>query len=151
MRGQPPDTMPKRFTLSEAERLLSRVEPLLRSAIDLKSDLDQAQGELGEYRERVALMGGVTLDRERVMAVRARSDTAATHLRAAIEQVEGMGCVIKDLDTGLVDFPTLLRGDEVYLCWRLGEPGIGFWHGVDEGFGGRKPVDRDFLDNHSAG
>jgi len=47
-----------------------------------------------------------------------------------------------------VDFPTLLRGDEVYLCWRLGEPCIGFWHGVDEGFRGRKPVDRDFLDNH---
>jgi len=150
MRGQPSEKMPKRFTLAEAERLLSRVEPLLRSAIDLKSDLDRAQGELGEYRERVALMGGVTLDRDRVMAVRTRSDTAAAHLRAAIEQVESMGCVIKDLDTGLVDFPTLLRGDEVYLCWRLGEPGIGFWHGVDEGFRGRKPVNRDFLDNHSA-
>ncbi|MGA2274430.1 MAG: DUF2203 domain-containing protein [Bryobacteraceae bacterium] len=140
--------MPKRFTLTEAERLLSRVEPLLRSAIDLKSDLEQAQGELIEYRERVALMGGVNLDRGRVSAVRTRSETAASHLRAAIEQVQNLGCVIKDLDTGLVDFPTLLRGDEVYLCWRLGEPGIGFWHGVDEGFRGRKPVDRDFLDNH---
>jgi len=140
--------MSKRFTLTEAERLLSRVEPLLRSAIDLKSDLEQAQGELADYRERVAMMGGVNLDRSRVSAVRTRRETAASHLRAAIEQVQGMGCVIKDLDTGLVDFPTLLHGDEVYLCWRLGEAGISFWHGVDEGFRGRKPVDRDFLDNH---
>ncbi len=149
VRGQPIETMSKRFTLAEAERLLTRVEPLLRSAIDLKGDLDRAQGELAEYRERVALMGGVTLDRERVVAVRTRSDAAASHLRTAIEQVQGLGCVIKDLETGLIDFPTLLRGDEVYLCWRLGEPGIAFWHGVDEGFRGRKPVDRDFLDNHS--
>ena len=140
--------MSKRFTLAEAERLLTRVEPLLRSAIDLKSDLEQAQGELTEYRERVALMGGVKLDRGRVTAVQTRRETAISHLRAAIEQVQNLGCLIKDLDTGLVDFPTLLHGDEVCLCWRLGEPGIGFWHGVDEGFSGRKPVDRDFLDNH---
>jgi hypothetical protein len=140
--------MSKRFTLTEAEKLLSRVEPLLRSAIDLKSDLEQAQGELADYRERVAMMGGVNLDRSRVSAVRTRGETAASHLRTAVEQVQGMGCVIKDLDTGLVDFPTLLHGDEVYLCWRLGEAGISFWHGVDEGFRGRKPVDRDFLDNH---
>jgi len=140
--------MPKRFTLAEAERLLSRVEPLLRSAIDLKGDLERAQTELNEYRERVAMLGGVNLDREQVSAVRTRRENAAAHLRTAIEQVQEMGCLIKDLDTGLVDFPTLLRGDEVYLCWRLGEAGIGFWHGVDEGFRGRKPVDRDFLDNH---
>ena len=140
--------MGKRFTLSEAERLLSRVEPLLRSAIDLKGDLERAQSELTEYRERVAIMGGVNLDRSRVSEVRTRTETAAAHLRAAIEQVQSLGCVIKDLDSGLVDFPTLLRDDEVYLCWQLGEPGIGFWHGVDEGFRGRKPVDRDFLDNH---
>jgi hypothetical protein len=47
-----------------------------------------------------------------------------------------------------VDFPTLFRGVEVYLCWKLGESGIEFWHGVDEGFRGRKPIDQDFLDHH---
>ena len=140
--------MSKRFTLGEAERLLSRLEPLLRNAIDLKLELEQAQGELNRYRERVAIMGGMNLDRDRVTEVRARVEAATLHLRGVLEQVENLGCLVKDLDTGLVDFPTLLRGDEVYLCWRLGEPGIGFWHGVDEGFRGRKPVDRDFLDNH---
>jgi hypothetical protein len=57
--------------------------------------------------------------------------------------------MVKDLDIGLIDFPTLFRGREVYLCWRMGETGIRYWHG-EEGFRGRKEIDRDFLDNHSA-
>jgi hypothetical protein len=56
--------------------------------------------------------------------------------------------VVKDLDIGLIDFPTLFHGVEVYLCWKLDEPAIEFWHGVDEGFRGRKAIDRDFRDNH---
>ena len=48
----------------------------------------------------------------------------------------------------LVDFPTLFKGVEVYLCWKLGEPAIDFWHGIDEGFRGRKPIDKEFLDHH---
>jgi hypothetical protein len=55
---------------------------------------------------------------------------------------------VKDLDTGLVDFPTMYRGVEVCLCWKLGEGAIGYWHGVDEGFRGRKPIDQDFRDQH---
>jgi hypothetical protein len=59
--------------------------------------------------------------------------------------------VVKDLDTGLLDFPTLYQGREVYLCWRLGESQINYWHGVDEGFAGRKAIDDDFLANHGDG
>ena len=57
-----------------------------------------------------------------------------------MEQVQSFGCLIKDLDVGLIDFPTLYRGEEVYLCWKLGEDGIEFWHGVSEGFRGRKKI-----------
>ncbi len=57
---------------------------------------------------------------------------------------------MKDLDIGLVDFPTLFQGEEVYLCWKLGEAGIRFWHGIDEGFRGRKPIDAEFLEHHQA-
>jgi hypothetical protein len=55
---------------------------------------------------------------------------------------------VKDLELGLLDFPTLYRGKEVCLCWRLGEPEIAFWHEVDEGYKGRKPIDQAFLENH---
>jgi hypothetical protein len=70
-------------------------------------------------------------------------------LKAAVEGIEEAGAVIKDLDRGLVDFPTMLHGNEVYICWLLGEEDVAYWHGVDEGFAGRKAIDRDFLDNHN--
>jgi hypothetical protein len=97
---------------------------------------------------RVSMMGGMAMDRDKAIDARNRRDAVAAKLRGAVEQVQELGCVVKDLDTGLIDFPTLFRGEEVYLCWRLGEPAIGFWHGVDEGFRGRKAIDQDFLENH---
>ncbi len=140
--------MSKRFTLAEAQRLLPRVERLIEEAVALKAEYEEAGGEIESLQKRVMMMGGVTMDREHALHARQRRDNAATRLRNAIENVQEMGCVVKDLDIGLVDFPTTLRGVEVYLCWKLGEAKIEFWHGVDEGFRGRKAIDQDFLDHH---
>jgi hypothetical protein len=141
--------MPRRFTHTEAQSLIPQVGGLLRDALAAKSEYDQAERTIQEFAERVMMMGGITVDRERAIGSRDRRNTAAELLRGAIEQVQETGCVLKDLDIGLVDFPTLLRGVEVYLCWKLGEPAIEFWHGVDEGFRGRKAIDQDFLDHHT--
>jgi hypothetical protein len=89
------------------------------------------------------------MDRDRLLQARQKRDSSVAKLQATLEQVQEQGCVVKDLDIGLLDFPTLYRGQEVYLCWRLGEPRIDFWHGVDEGFRGRKPIDDEFLVNHT--
>ena len=140
--------MAKRFTLVEAQSLIPEVDRLLRQALDAKGAYQDAEQVIHEFSEHVMMMGGVMVDRDRALEARARRDDAASRLRAAIEAVLETGCLVKDLDIGLVDFPTLLRGVEVYLCWRLGESGITFWHGVDEGFRGRKPIDQDFLDHH---
>lgn len=140
--------MPKRFTHAEAQRLLPEVGRLLRDALDAKGEYQEAEKAIREQSERVMLMGGVIVDRERALTARSRRDASAAMLKSAIESVQDTGCLIKDLDIGLVDFPTLFKGVEVYLCWKLGEPGIAFWHGVDEGFRGRKPIDQDFLDHH---
>jgi hypothetical protein len=88
------------------------------------------------------------VDRARALELKSERGAAATALKSSIETIHEVGCVVKDLDIGLVDFPTLFRGEEVYLCWKMGESSIQFWHGVDEGFAGRKPIDQDFLDNH---
>ena len=77
-----------------------------------------------------------------------RRDSSAAGLKETLEKIQEYGCVVKDLDIGLLDFPTLYRGEEVYLCWKLGEKGIGYWHGVHEGFRGRKAIDSEFLANH---
>ena len=140
--------MTKRFTLAEAQGLVPHVDRLLREAIAWKAEYDEAAQAMQQFTQRVMMMGGVSVDRERAIDMRSRREDTAGKLRGVIEQFQELGCLIKDLDTGLVDFPTTFRGEEVYLCWKLGETAIEFWHGVDEGFQGRKAIDQDFLDNH---
>jgi hypothetical protein len=139
--------MAKRFTLPEAQSLIPRVDGLLQEAIRLKPDFDRASAELAKMKERIHMMGGTVVDRPPFVEVKERRDRASQGLRKAIQELIDLGVELKDLDSGLVDFPTLFRGREVYLCWKLGETSIEFWHG-EEGFRGRKPIDQDFLDNH---
>jgi hypothetical protein len=140
--------MSKRFTLAEAQRLLPEVDRFMRTAIEARSNYQQAENAIQAMSERIMLQGGMLVDREKALGAKTRREQSAAVLRNAVESVQQMGCLIKDLDTGLVDFPTLFRGTEVYLCWKLGESGIDFWHGVEEGFRGRKAIDQDFLDHH---
>ena len=140
--------MSRRFTLEEAESLLPEIEKSIREAIASKSELEQAETGLQAINQRVIMLGGVLVDRSAVYQNRLRRDQSAERLKAAIQKIQESGCLIKDLDVGLVDFPTLFRGDEVYLCWKLGETGISFWHGTQEGFAGRKPIDAEFREQH---
>ena len=140
--------MPKRFTLDEAERLLPQIEGYLRMALETKPEFDAAEQAMRTITERVMMMGGMILPREEVVGTRKSRDEAAAKLRHAVNLIQETGCVVKDLDIGLIDFPSFYDGREVYLCWKLGESGIGFWHGVEEGFAGRKAVDADFRARH---
>ena len=141
--------MAKRFTLTEAERLLPEIEKIIRETVSLKSRYQEAEQAIQTFAQRVAMQGGVVIDRETVLRQRAERDRCGERLKTAVEEIQEYGCLIKDLDVGLIDFPTLFRGKEVYLCWKMGETGISHWHGVDEGFAGRKPIDADFLEHHS--
>lgn len=143
--------MPRFFTLLEAEALLPEVERLLRGLIQLKSDYEQNETELNQINQRIALAGGMLAPRERVGQLRNRKDAAARALKGTLEKIEEIGCQLKDIEMGLIDFPTLYRDREVYLCWKLGERGIGYWHPVEDGFRGRRPIDSDFLANHRGG
>src|SRR5712691_10696876 len=125
--------MPKRFTLTEAERLLPEIDRIIREAVSLKTRYQEAEQAIQSFAQRVAMQGGVVIDRETVLRQRAERDRCGARLKAAIEELEEYGCVIKDLDIGLIDFPTLFHGREVYLCWKMGEARITHWHGVDEG------------------
>jgi hypothetical protein len=140
--------MPKRFTLREAQSLIPSVDPLLRKAIQCKAVYEEAEREIQSFTQRILVMGGIVVNREPVLSARDRRNRASERLKEAIGEVQEFGCVIKDLETGLIDFPTLFRGREVFLCWKLGEPAIAFWHGVDEGFAGRKAIDQDFREHH---
>lgn len=140
--------MPKYFNLSQAERLLPAVGRAIRLAMTQKESFMEAENTLKAEMHRVAALGGAIVDRGRFASVKRSRDEAAEHLSRAVEDIHEFGCQVKDLDIGLIDFPTLYHGREVLLCWKLGEPGISFWHGLEEGFRGRKPIDGEFLANH---
>jgi len=140
--------MPRFFTLSQAEKLLPQVESAIREAIVRKAEYDQAEAEWQGFSQRVMVQGGMQVDRPRLLEQKNRRESAALLVKNSIERVHEFGCVVKDLDIGLIDFPTLLNGQEVYLCWKLGESGIQFWHGLHEGFRGRKAIDEEFLEHH---
>ena len=140
--------VPRFFTLLEAEGLLPEVERLVRSLKDQKQSYEQAETELTNVSHRIALLGGMIPPQERILRLRARKEASARGLKAAVENIQQLGCQLKDVEMGLVDFPTLYRDEEVYLCWKVGEAGIGFWHHIDDGYRGRQPIDSDFLAHH---
>jgi hypothetical protein len=137
--------MPRYFTFELATRMLPRVEAALREAIDLRRDFQNAEQEIHAAQQRITMLGGSLAGSRELIETRARREASLSLLKQVLEKLKEMGCLIKDLDTGLVDFPTLYRGEEVYLCWKLGEREIAWWHGVEEGFRGRKRIDAGFL------
>jgi hypothetical protein len=134
----------KIFTLEEANALLPVVESLLDRAIRAKEEAERLEGEMQLLRQRIFLAGGMTMDVGGVQ--RNRKDTEA-HLQTAkdaLGEIDAIGVQIKDLDTGLLDFPTRVDGELVLLCWRRGETRIEYWHTVEAGFRGRQPLDERF-------
>jgi hypothetical protein len=141
--------MAQHFTLAEAQSLIPLLDRLLREAMSMKVEHDEANQILQSLNERVVMMGGTIVNRKQALEARSRREVASARMKGALEQVQATGCEVKDLDIGLVDFLTYYRGEDVYLCWKLGESSIEFWHGLEEGFRGRKPIDQDFRDGHT--
>ncbi|HWF10307.1 MAG TPA: DUF2203 domain-containing protein [Bryobacteraceae bacterium] len=140
--------MPRYFTLTEARALLPTVGRLIRESVNSKARYQEGEDYMRDLSRRILMLGGVAVDTAAAEAWKSQRDTNAQTLKQSLEKIEEIGVLVKDLDIGLVDFPTLYRGEEVYLCWRMDEDDIDRWHGIHEGFAGRKEIDRDFLDNH---
>ena len=132
--------MPKLFTLKEAELAIPLIEQQLNQAMAAKRKASQIDKQLEEISTRIHFSGGADVNPGTVLEQRCQKEAAIQQLREAIDSVQKIGCLIKDLDTGLIDFPATLDNHEVYLCWKLGEPRIDYWHNVDDGFSGRQPI-----------
>ena len=119
------------FTVQEANELI----PFLSNKLQ---ELRLAHGKLELWSEdapsqqEVAFAGGMVAD--------SRYVSLLTRFQALLEEICAEGCYLKDLDSGLVDFPTLWEGREVYLCWKLGESEVGHWHEIEAGFAGRRSL-----------
>ena len=134
--------MPDRtFTLDEAQALLPVLESLLRTAISAKKLIEQVEAEQQAIAHRIFLNGGTFIDVVPLARRKAERMKAEQRAKDALAEIDSIGVQVKDLDIGLLDFPCQVDGRIVLLCWKLGEKSITHWHGTEEGFAGRKPID----------
>ncbi len=137
--------MSRTFTVSEAQTLLPILESLLRSAMQAKAVIEEVDAEMQELANRVFLNGGTLVNIVQVARRKAERDKAVQRAKDAVAEIDAAGVQVKDLDTGLLDFPCVVGEEIILLCWKLGETSITHWHGTQEGFAGRKPIDERIL------
>jgi hypothetical protein len=128
----------KLFTLQEAIAILPEVRELIQKVVEHKKELDSKRHELGKLETSKVSGNGHEIKREHLA-------TKIVELRQNLEKVmdaiHQIGCQVKDLDMGLVDFPAQRAGGEIVnLCWHMGEEGIEYWHTLDTGFMSRRPI-----------
>jgi len=121
------------FTLAEAQSLLPRLRTLLEELSQEWKRMSELNPEIQKARDNAPLNGYSKFGVEYVESV--------SHLMSLIHEIKDMGVLLKDADKGLCDFPYIKGGRMVYLCWQLGEDTIQYWHDVETGFAGRKPLD----------
>jgi len=125
--------MARHFTLQEAKETLTTVRPMIEEMMAISGIIRAHQPEIWSVVEKSAGDGGnpalskIVPDFDR--------------LDALLHRIEDMGIEVKDMTIGLVDFPALRDGSEVYLCWKYGEDDIQFWHEIEAGFAGRQPIE----------
>ncbi len=129
------------FTLDEAQSLLPVLESLLRTAIASKKVMEEVEAEQQALAHHIFLNGGTHVDVVPVAKRKAERVKAEQRAKDALAEIDSIGVQVKDLDIGLLDFPCEVEGEIILLCWKLGEKAISHWHGTQEGFAGRKPID----------
>ena len=132
--------MPRRFTPSEANEELAEIRPLVEEIVAHRREYLRLQSERQALVQRIAGNGG-GIDVSALGELEEAERRERVEIARRVNAVHERGAIVKDLDTGLVDFPARLEGEEVLLCWRLGEEQIEHWHGLEEGFAGRKRLD----------
>jgi hypothetical protein len=141
----------KTFTLDEAQSLLPVLEALLKRAIEGKQSAEEVETELSELARRIYLAGGMRVDVDKVAKSRAELEAHLLRVRESVAEIDSIGVQVKDLESGLLDFPCRVDDQTVLLCWRMGEPSIEHWHTVEQGFQGLQPVDERFRRRSNSG
>ena len=127
------------FTAEEANEALAEVRPLTEELVGHRHALVELQERQAALTARIAGNGG-NVEPHELEEVQEQLDEEVAGIARCVARIHEIGALVKDLDAGLVDFPATRDGEEILLCWRLGEEEIGFWHGLEEGFSGRKPL-----------
>jgi hypothetical protein len=124
--------MARYFSVEEANRTVEQVRPLVKKILEIRQIVLSKRPDLIPVLQKIVGNGG---NREASELV-----NEFQQLEALVRQIQATGALVKDVNIGLLDFPHLREGREVYLCWQYGEEKISFWHEVDVGFSGRQPL-----------
>jgi hypothetical protein len=130
---------PRYFTVEQANEALQEVRPLTEELVEHRRALLELQELQSSVNKRIAGNGG-NVEPQELQDMQERLDEEVAGIARCVARIHEAGGLVKDLDAGLVDFPARREGVEVLLCWRLGEDEVGYWHGLEEGFSGRKPL-----------
>ncbi len=134
---------PKTFTVGEAEALLPKIIPLLEQLQSLYAALERNNAQSDETTQALSDFSESAQEsaRGRMLVLTAQQQELAETFEASLAILEGWGCILKDLRQGLVDFYAIRDGKLVFLCWKMDETGIRYWHSLEGGFAARAPID----------
>jgi hypothetical protein len=127
------------FTPEEANAALPELRRLVACMVEAKQALDRAEERRDAAVRQISGNGGGIPSQE-LAGFHADVERSMAALVEAVDEVNALGVLVKDLDSGLVDFPALRDGEPVLLCWMLGEDEVGWWHRSEDGFAGRQPL-----------
>jgi hypothetical protein len=136
--------MSRTFTLSEAQTLLPVLESLLRRAQAAAWRAEELEREMQALSQRIFMAGGMRVDVQAAARGRAERERGAQEAKDSLAEIDAIGVRVQDFEAGLLDFPCVVDGRTVLLCWRLGEMAIAHWHSEEDGYGGRKPLETLF-------
>jgi hypothetical protein len=136
--GVPAGTPP--FTVAEANRLLPFLRSALRAARDHLAELRRSEAEMLRIEAVGRTPAGALILAADHRAAQRRAAEARAHCERLLGEIAGHGCIVRDVATGLCDFPSVVDGQPVLLCWRMDEPSVLHLHGLHEGFAGRRPI-----------
>ena len=133
--------MPDRsFTPDEANSALEEVRPVAERLVAVRARMRELERSQGELVTAIGGNGGGYAASD-LNAAQSEFTGLAEAAVACVERLSDLGVLLKDLDLGLLDFPSVRHGEPVLLCWHAGEDSVSTWHGLEEGFAGRKPID----------
>ena len=131
--------MERTFTLEEANAVLQELRPIVERMVVHRRNLTGAQRHQAELVTQIAGNGG-DMQPSDLREAAAAIEREAKAIAECVERITAAGVQIKSLEEGLLDFPARRGDEDVLLCWKLGEDEIAYWHGLEEGFAGRKPL-----------
>ena len=124
--------MSRHFTAAEANQILPQVRALVGQVLQARQKIVDAHPELAPMLDRAIGNGGSKKAGDMVVEFKRIEDN--------VQALQSLGCILKDIATGLVDFPSIRNGREVLLCWKYNEPQVLYWHDLQSGFAGRQPI-----------